>query len=173
VQPQVEGRRWSQATETANPFGGELERRGEEGAAEGASLRGKGRYHHLVGSASSVGAEKDEAAALDHHLPAQQGLGGRLRGRDGGRLSQPHELGVGVGKARSCLSSLVDEGVDVGKAVAGSGGGAGLPGLSYEVELALGELGQRAEVGGGMDDHLVALQCWVEVGDDPYPPGIA
>jgi len=97
-----------------------------------------------------------------------------LLGKDGRwRLSQPDELGMRVREARPCGATFVDECVDVAEALFARCPDPVAPGLRDDRGVLRRELGEGAQVVGGMDDHLLALEGRVEVRHDAYAPRVA
>jgi hypothetical protein len=89
---------------------------------------------------------------------------GLNRGR---RFREPNELRVRVRQARPGHAALVDQRVDVRRAGCGH---ARMPSFGDEGDLLIVEVGERADVARRVDDDLLALEGWIEVGDDPYAP---
>ena len=93
-------------------------------------------------------------------LPPARGLGSWF-------ARQPRELRMRVRQARARLPPFIDQGVQVaGWFCAASL----LPRLCDQSDLIVGELRDRSEVAGRVHDDLLAVECRIEVGDDPDAP---
>src|SRR5512132_961212 len=88
----------------------------------------------------------------------------------GRRLVHPDELRVGVGQARSGEPTFVHDRKQFPVRLRGP---ALLPRLGDQRNLIVVQLGERADVVGCVNDHLLALEGRIEVRDDTDPPRIA
>jgi hypothetical protein len=75
-----------------------------------------------------------------------------------------------VRKAGSCKPTLVDEGE---QCAVGFVGAPPLPGLRYEADVLVVEIGEGTDVLRAVDHHLLPSKRRVEVGDDPDAPRLS
>lgn len=126
-----------------------------------------GQELHAVRGSDRQGLVFSEEAAERATLDLQLRQLRRCFGRD---LAQPDELRVTVRKARPGLSPLVEEDLDVGKAVGPRGRCPLLPGDADRRDFVLRNVGERAQVPRRVDDDLLTVEGRVEIRDDADLP---
>jgi hypothetical protein len=166
VEPRVHGDCAGGCSHAADRVGEEHERC-SEAVAEAASLGLGRRDHALVGDARRPGAREDEAASLGDDVPAGSVDGMLGLGR---RLWEPDELGVGVREARAGFAPFVDERVKVSLRDLAAPAS---PRFGDELELIVGDVGERAMVLRRMHHDFLPLERGIEIRNDPYAPRTA
>ena len=149
---------------------GVAERAASCGPSKGSWAALAGHDEHLVRLPAGERAEEEQAVPLVDDADALLELLGEDAAEDAAALRllrgpllgdqrrlflEPDELRVAVGEAGSGGAALVDERVDVGEALLARCGRAVLPRVGDLLELAAGEVGERAHVSRRVDDDLL------------------